>query len=321
MRLVPEMTMKNIPWSVDPGKYVGIAMAGEKADVKLGIGKNVDSCAIVSGGLDSTTLVYDMLQYGFKPHLLSFNYGQRHAKEIVFAGLTARQLGLPHDIIDLTGLTHLISNSALTAGRTPTDRDAYNRTTGEMIHLGDHEIEVPEGHYAEESMKATVVPNRNMIMLSIAAGVAVNYKYQMIGIGVHAGDHFVYPDCRPDFIASADQTIVFGNEGFHNFQTVDTAYTAYHTAIYSPFIHKTKAEIAFRALELHVPLHMTWSCYKGEDKHCGRCGTCVERLEAIDEALMHWNNLPDGEKAYPLLEDQTEYADTEYWKTQVKNAR
>jgi 7-cyano-7-deazaguanine synthase len=138
--------------------------------------KRPDSCAIFSGGLDSTVLVYDMLEEGYTPHLLSFDYGQRHNKELTFAKATAQKLHLRHDIINLRELTHLISNSALTSGAS-----------------GDNRIEVPEGHYAEDNMKATVVPNRNMIMLSIACGIAVNNKYRTVGTGVHGGDHFIYP--------------------------------------------------------------------------------------------------------------------------------
>jgi 7-cyano-7-deazaguanine synthase len=139
--------------------------------------KRPDSCAIFSGGLDSTVLVYDMLEEGYTPHLLSFDYGQRHNKELTFAKATAQKLDLRHDIINLRELTHLISNSALTSGTS----------------TGDNRIEVPEGHYAEDNMKATVVPNRNMIMLSIACGIAVNNKYRTVGTGVHGGDHFIYP--------------------------------------------------------------------------------------------------------------------------------
>lgn len=259
-----------------------------------------DSVAIVSGGLDSTTLVYDMMTKGYTPHLLSFDYGQRHHKELQYAARTASELGLSHDVVDLQGLRHLISNSALTSAQIFTDSP-------------ERSIEVPEGHYAEENMKATVVPNRNMIMLSIAAAVAVNNSYKVIAIGVHAGDHFIYPDCRPSFIYNAGYAIAYGNEGFANFRLDPTQ--TYDDPIYAPFLNWSKADITFRALELGVPLHLTWSCYKGEDKHCGKCGTCVERLEAINEALSK------SKEAYPgQYGDKTEYEDTEYWRTQVNKA-
>lgn len=149
---------------------------------------NTPNCiAIVSGGLDSTTLVYDLLNQGNTPHLVSFDYGQRHKKELQYAKVTAMQLRLQHDIVDLTGLTKLISNSALTGlGHIEYHGDNYIKS----VH---NPIEVPDGHYAEETMKQTVVPNRNMIMLSIAAGIAVNNKYEFVATGVHSGDHFIYP--------------------------------------------------------------------------------------------------------------------------------
>lgn len=265
-----------------------------------------DSVAIVSGGLDSTTLVYEMLNQGYVPHLLSFDYGQRHKKELQYAAVTAKNLRLHHDIVDLTGITHLISNSALTTNYTPPTTEPGNKPL----------IEVPDGHYAEETMKATVVPNRNMIMLSIAAGVAVNNSYRCIATGVHSGDHFIYPDCRPRFIRAANAAVVLGNQGFGGIpeQRENTYATQY---IIAPFIDRSKADIALRALELDVPLHLTWSCYKGGEKHCGRCGTCVERLEAINEAQTYL--LVEG-VADPKYVDHTEYADTEFWKTAVRDS-
>jgi queuosine biosynthesis protein QueC len=146
--------------------------------------KEYDTVAIFSGGMDSTTLVYHMLDKGWTPLLISFDYGQRHNKELFYARNTAIKLGLRHEIIDLTGITHLISNSALTSS--PTGRLTEHRpnlqSVDPLIDRLREIIPVPEGHYAEETMKATVVPNRNMIMLSIAAGVAVN-------IGAQQGRH------------------------------------------------------------------------------------------------------------------------------------
>lgn len=259
-----------------------------------------DSVAIFSGGLDSTTLVYHMLSKGYTPHLLSFNYGQRHSKELEYAAITAKQLELQHDIIDLTGLTHLISNSALTCTS--------------PLALPDEvytpRIEVPEGHYAEENMKATVVPNRNMIMLSIAAGVAVNNGYKTIGIGTHSGDHPIYSDCRPEFIYATAKAIVEGNEG-HKFDLEHSSFWC----IYAPFMSISKTDIVFEAIARGVPLHHTWSCYKGGEVHCGRCGTCVERLEAINKAIAWWRDNYRYGTLNPC--DTTKYADTEYWKTQV----
>jgi 7-cyano-7-deazaguanine synthase len=270
-----------------------------------------DSVAVFSGGLDSTTLVYEMLQQGLTPHLLSFNYGQRHKKELIFAERTAQLLGLRWDLVDLSGLANLISNSALTTQRQVFDTKA---PIGEDFKP---EIEVPEGHYAEDTMKATVVPNRNMIMLSIAAGVMVNNSYKLLATGVHAGDHFVYPDCRPQFLAFTNAAIVFGNEGFGAVPKLDDLNET-PGFIYAPFLNQSKADIAYKALELQVPFENTWSCYKGGDMHCGKCGTCVERLEAIDGALAGFNQHKyndDPTKA----RDNTKYEDSEYWKEAIKN--
>jgi len=286
-----------------------------------------DSCAIVSGGLDSTTLVYDMLDKGYRPHLLSFDYGQRHKKELTFARATAQRLGLEFHVIDLRGITELISNSALTSLPSRTYElltDGENLQVGKPVNMYDvavPAIEVPEGHYAEDTMKQTVVPNRNMIMLSIAAGVAVNNKYKTIGFGVHSGDHFIYPDCRPRFVVNAGWAILSGNEGFHHFEEHlinppgEEESTPAYTPIYAPFLHKTKADIAYRALELGVPIQHTWSCYKGGENHCGRCGTCVERLEAIDEACDRFGLAKEGR-----VVDKTVYDDSEYWKVAVREA-
>jgi 7-cyano-7-deazaguanine synthase len=268
--------------------------------------------AVVSGGLDSVTMVYDLLAREYEVDMISFDYGQRHSKELIHARAIASLLNLRHEIVDLRGLTELISNSALT---------------------GD--TEVPEGHYAQDNMAQTVVPNRNMIMLSIACGIAINRGANTIATAVHAGDHFIYPDCRPQFIFSLGQAMIDGNEGFHNFftereytQEERNAYAAHgidpdtirpSMPITTPYLRKSKADIAYRALELDVPLHVTWSCYKGGPNHCGRCGTCVERLEAIDEALRRYNEQDSG-NAYRAPElggchDFTVYDDSEYWKT------
>jgi len=274
--------------------------------------------AMFSGGLDSTTLVYDLLAQGYNVELISFNYGQRHKKELVYAGATAKTLGLKHDIIDLSGLTHLISNSALTS---PWDsKVSSNFTDGSRELMPD--IEVPEGHYAEDNMKATVVPNRNMIMLAIAAGVAVNRRAWMIAAAVHAGDHFIYPDCRPRFIQAANAAIVIGNEGFGPIGSQEERFPLQHY-INAPYLNLSKADIAYKALELDVPLHMTWSCYKGGANHCGRCGTCVERLEAIDEAVRRftWEHNLASMKDGKALIDMTTYDDTEYWKVQIAKAK
>jgi 7-cyano-7-deazaguanine synthase len=243
--------------------------------------------AVVSGGLDSTTLVYSLLAGDFEVDMISFNYGQRHSKELQYARAQAQLLDLRHDVIDLRQLGSLFaaSGSSLVSSN-----------------------EVPEGHYAEDNMKATVVPNRNMIMLSIAAGIGVARNADIIATGVHAGDHFIYPDCRPRFIAHANAAIVIGNEGFGPIALQPEGVELDHY-IYAPFLDISKAQIAYMALGLDVPLHLTWSCYKGGENHCGKCGTCVERLEAIDDAVRRCNDTS--------VEDLTIYDDSEYWKVVI----
>jgi len=238
--------------------------------------------AIVSGGLDSTTLAYDLRHTGYDVDLLSFNYGQRHKKELQFAAAIAKRFGLRHDIINLQQLSSMFAESG-----------------SSLVS----DSEVPEGHYAEDNMKSTVVPNRNMIMLSIATGIAISRGAACIAAGMHAGDHFIYPDCRPEFINIVNAAIMVGNEGFHSFDGLP---------IFTPYIHWTKADIAFRAMQLGVPFHMTWSCYKGGENHCGRCGTCVERLEAIYTAGKIFGAHGDF-----IPPDNTAYDDNEYWKVVI----
>lgn len=276
-----------------------------------------DCVAIFSGGLDSTTLVYALLADGYTPHLISFNYGQRHSKELEYAKRTAGKLGLRHDIVDLTGITHLISNSALTS-----QPDKIVRTGAQDFELQENEnfIEVPEGHYAEDNMKLTVVPNRNMIMLSIAAGIAVNNSYQFIATGVHAGDHHIYPDCRPEFIYNLARALYEGNQGFAVWNQGGHGTAEDEGGIIrAPFLYATKTDIAFKAFELDVPIELTWSCYKGGEKHCGKCGTCVERLEAIDEAAQRY--MATHETYMYESVDKTEYEHKDFWRQAVASKK
>jgi 7-cyano-7-deazaguanine synthase len=256
-------------------------------------GDKPKAVVVISGGLDSTTLLYDAMQDYDVVHAVSFNYGQRHKKELHYASVTCSKLDVRHDIVDLRNLTELISNSSLTS-----------------------DAPVPEGHYAEETMKQTVVPNRNMIMISIAGGVAVNDGANALLVGVHSGDHFVYPDCRTGFVGAASLALYLGNEGFGNL---------WRAPLVAPYIHKSKADIAYKALQLRVPFEETWSCYVGGDIHCGRCGTCVERLEAINEAVIRFEREDPGGLTYAVgemnagsLYDHTQYADTEFWKEATK---
>ena len=209
---------------------------------------------LLSGGMDSTTLLYHLLKTEDKKTLaaISFNYGQRHRKEIAQAQEIAYRHNVPHTTIDLKNLKPILKGSALT----------------------DDSIEVPEGHYEAESMKQTVVPNRNLIMLTIASSMAISLKYSQVAYAAHSGDHAIYPDCRKEFIDKLKE--VFELSDWHKIK------------LSTPFIAMTKAEIAKHGHELGVPYHLTWSCYKGRELHCGKCGTCVERRSAFIEA-----NIPD----------------------------
>lgn len=205
--------------------------------------------SIISGGLDSVAMLYIQAKYKYNIHVLSFDYGQRHKKELDFARSAAYNVGALWDCIDLSGLTHLISGSSLTDN-----------------------IPVPDGHYAQENMRITVVPNRNAIMLSIAYGVAVAEQADAVAIAVHAGDHFIYPDCRPAFTEAFEKMQAKAIEGFGNIQLL------------TPFIKYSKSDIVREGQNADTPFKQTWSCYKGGDIHCGTCGTCVERKEAFQLA-------------------------------------
>jgi len=207
---------------------------------------------LASGGLDSTTLAYRLRDMGAKTRLLSFDYGQRHARELECARQVAGGLGVPHDVADLRSVGGLLRGSALT----------------------DPLVLVPDGHYAAESMRATVVPNRNAVMLDIAVAVAIANGCDAVAFGAHGGDHAVYPDCRPEFVTAFTASAMMANQGFlpHDFQVV------------APFLDCDKAEIVRLGSRLGVPFAATWSCYKGGTVHCGTCGTCTERREAFQLA-------------------------------------
>jgi 7-cyano-7-deazaguanine synthase len=223
---------------------------------------------ILSGGLDSTVLAYYITKSNRHSLLgcVSVDYGQRHRVELTCAQRTARKLGVPHYLVDLTGLRSLLSRSALTSSQP-----------------------VPEGHYAEDSMKATVVPNRNMILISIAVGIGISKGAEVVAYGAHSGDHAIYPDCRPEFAEALGKAV---NLCDYN-----------PPELLRPFIHKTKAEIVRIGADLDVPFTDTYTCYNGGMLACGKCGTCVERLEAFDIAG---------------VKDPLEYQDREFWKTVVK---
>jgi 7-cyano-7-deazaguanine synthase len=206
----------------------------------------------VSGGLDSVTLAHLLAAEGHELVCLSFDYGQRHVKEIEFARAGAARLGADHHVVDLRSVGALLTGSALT----------------------DDAVDVPEGHYTDDSMRSTVVPNRNAIMLSVAVGVAVARGAEAVAAAIHAGDHPIYPDCRPAFVEAIEHEARVANEGF----------VADGFQVLAPFLHLTKDEIVRRGAAVGVPFEQTWSCYVGDVLHCGRCGTCVERREAFELA-------------------------------------
>jgi len=201
---------------------------------------------VLSGGMDSTTLLYEMLNTYSQVEALSFNYGQRHKKELEYASKTCEKLGIPHKIVDATCINEFVQGSALTSG-----------------------IDVPEGHYEEDNMKATVVPNRNMILASMAIGYAVSKDFDAVALGVHAGDHAIYPDCRPLFV---DALRVIAR--IANYKEIE---------ILAPYLDLNKAGILVHGKEFDVDYALTWTCYKGKEKACGVCGSCQERLEAFKD--------------------------------------
>jgi len=195
--------------------------------------------------MDSTALLYHVLAEGHEARAISFNYGQRHARELDSAAAVTRAAGVEHRIVDLSSLTPVLGDNAL-SGR---------------------DTEVPEGHYEEESMKLTVVPNRNMIMLSVAIAWAISSQSDAVAYAAHSGDHAIYPDCRPEFAAAMDQAA-----RLCDWREIE---------LWRPFVAMDKGDIARRGHEVGAPFALTWTCYKGGAVHCGKCGACRERLEAF----------------------------------------
>jgi len=200
---------------------------------------------IYSGGLDSTVLLYHLLAERAEVAALSVDYGQRHVREIDCARGICKRLGVDHREADLRALGPLFGGNSLT----------------------DRGTSVPHGHYAEETMKATVVPNRNMILLSVAAGWAIALRADNVAYAAHSGDHAIYPDCRRVFADALDAAIRLAD--WHE------------VTLHRPFVAMTKADIVARGAHLNVPFEQTWSCYEGGERHCGQCGTCIERREAF----------------------------------------
>lgn len=205
-----------------------------------------DCLLVLSGGLDSTTMLYE-----YKERIalaVSFHYGSRHNdKELQFARLHCERLGIRHLIIPLQFIQKYFTSSLLEGGE-----------------------DIPEGQYDDENMRSTVVPFRNGIMLAVAAGLAENEGLGYVMLANHSGDHAIYPDCRPEFVNAMDKAIEAG--------------TYAGVRLLTPYTHLTKADIARRGKALGIDYSETWSCYKGGDKHCGKCGTCTERREALRDA-------------------------------------
>lgn len=205
-----------------------------------------DSLLILSGGMDSTTMLHD---YADRIALaVTFDYGSNHnAREIECARWQCERLGIELVKVNLDFIGRLF-NSSLLGGA-----DA-----------------IPEGNYDDENMRSTVVPFRNGIMLAAAAGLAESRGLRTLMLANHGGDHAIYPDCRAGFVEAMSRAI---SEGTYE-----------HITIFAPYTGLTKGQIAARGKELGVDYGRTYSCYKGGARHCGRCGTCRERIEAMAEA-------------------------------------
>lgn len=204
---------------------------------------------ILSGGIDSSTLLYRLIKKELNEvFCMTFNYGQRHGREIESAIEIVKSIdaGIGHQIVDLSNINSVFRGSALTDS-----------------------VEVPEGHYQSESMKQMVVPNRNMIMLAIAIAKAISLEYDNVSYAAHSGDHEIYPDCRPEFVKLFRELAQMCD-----WRPID---------ICTPYINFTKADIVRDGLKLDVPYELTWTCYNGGSVACGKCGSCVGRLEAFQK--------------------------------------
>lgn len=201
---------------------------------------------IYSGGMDSFTVLNRALKDGKDVYALSFDYGQRHVKELDYASKVCKRLNIPHKVIDISAINQLLAGSSLTDN-----------------------IDIPEGHYEAENMKSTIVPNRNMILLSLAVGYAVSVGADQVYYGAHSGDHAIYPDCRPEFVMKMNDVCQIAN-----YEPVE---------IFSPYLNVNKTAILTDGISMNLDYSETWTCYNGREKACGKCGACQERLEAFAE--------------------------------------
>ena len=200
---------------------------------------------IYSGGMDSFTVLHRALRDGLTVHALSFDYGQRHARELDVARRVCAGLGVAHQVVDIRAIHGLIDNSALT----------------------DTRQAIPSGRYAASNMQATVVPNRNMMLLSMSIAKAINIGARDVYYGAHAGDHLIYPDCRPAFVEAMNHAA-----GLADFNPV---------TIHAPYLHAAKADILADGVRMGLDYRHSWTCYLGEELACGECGSCIDRLEAF----------------------------------------
>ena len=212
---------------------------------------------ILSGGADSSTLGYWLKEQGYKDLIcITFNYGQKQVIEIESAKKIANNLGAVHHIIDLTFMKSFLKGSGLT----------------------DDSIKVPHGAYTKENMAITVVPNRNTMLLSIAWSVACVEKADVLAYGAQCGDHYLYPDTRPDYFRAINLALRLGTEDCRQ----------ENLELIAPLLRKSKAEVIELGHQLEVPFADTWSCYEGDSVHCGKCGACQGRRNGFIEA-----NIPD----------------------------
>ncbi len=210
--------------------------------------KAKDSIIVLSGGMDSVTLLHDR-----KDNIalaVTFNYGSNHnAREIECARWNCERLGIRHIVVDLGFMGRYFRSSLLEGADS-----------------------IPEGHYSDSNMKSTVVPFRNGIMLSVACGLAESEGLRHVLIANHGGDHAIYPDCREEFVKAMSEAM---SEGTYE-----------HIDISAPYTNITKGDIAVIGKKIGVDYSHTYSCYKGGERHCGKCGTCVERKEAMEYACI-----------------------------------
>ena len=199
---------------------------------------------VYSGGLDSYTLLNKAMSAFKKVEAITFNYGQKHKIEIEYAKAACEKLGIAHEIVNLD-LQKILAGSAL---------------------VGDSDI--PEGNYDKEKMKQTVVPNRNMVMISVAASLAIKNELDYLWYAAHSGDHEIYPDCRPEFITKMAEVLSICDYHKINFE--------------APFQDLSKAEIIKVGLDMNLDYSKAWTCYEGKEKPCGKCSACLERALSFE---------------------------------------